>query len=186
MIALALVILNWIIIEIIANAGRFDLLQGQQNIALALILMAPVFDLTIRGLVKHLTPPLHGEGPIAERAYHQTKQSYVRIGRVILIVAEILVVARLWDIKLLHLAKAGFGEQFAGRGVGALLILAAGYLAWELVNIWANRNLANEQSVDAPNMAGGEGGEAGASRLATVLPIVHMTLQITVPFFKAS
>ena len=177
LIAIALVFLNWIAIEIIINAGRIDLLQGQQNVALALILLAPVFDTMIRGLVRHLTPPLQGEGPIAERAYHQTKQSYVRIGRVILIVAEILIIARLWDIKLLHLAKAGLGEQFASRGIGALLILAVGYLAWELVNIWANRNLAKEQTDAASNLASGEG---AASRLASVLPIVHLTLQVTI------
>jgi small-conductance mechanosensitive channel len=179
-IAIALVFLNWVVIEIIIDAGRFDLLQGQQNVALAIILLAPVFDMMIRGLVKHLMPPLQGEGPIAEQAYHQTKQSYVRIGRVILIVAEIIIIARLWDIKLLHLAKAGLGEQFAGRGVGALLILAAGYLAWELVNIWANRNLAKEQTEGAPASEGGEGGGAGSSRLATVLPIVHLTSQATI------
>ncbi len=177
LIAMALVFLNWVIIQIIAIAGRFDLLQGQQDVALALILMAPVFDTMIRGLVKHLTPPLQGEGSIAERAYHQTKQSYVRIGRGILIVAEILIIARLWDIKLLQLAKAGLGAQFAGRGVGALLILAAGYLVWELVNIWANRNLAKEQTDAASKLASGEG---GASRLASVLPIVHLALQATI------
>jgi small-conductance mechanosensitive channel len=176
-IAIALVFLNWVLIEIIADTGRFDLLQGQQNVALALILLAPVFDTAIRGLVRHLTAPLQGEGPIAEQAYHQTKQSYVRIGRVVLIVAEILVIARLWGIKPLQLAEAGFGAQFAGRGVGALLILAAGYLAWELVNIWANRKLVNEQAEGAPSMEAGEGGGAGSSRLATILPIVRVVSQ---------
>ncbi len=182
LIAMALVFLNWVIIQIIAIAGRFDLLQGQQDVALALILMAPVFDTMIRGLVKHLTPPLQGEGSIAERAYHQTKQSYVRIGRVILIVAEILIIARLWDIKLLQLAKAGLGAQFASRGIGALLILAAGYLVWELVNIWANRNLAKEQTDTDSKLASGEG---GASRLASVLPIVHLALQATIVVIAA-
>ncbi len=179
-ISIALVFLNWVLIEIIINAGRFDLLQGQQNVALAIILLAPVFDTMIRGLVKHLTPPLQGEGPIAERAYHQTKQSYVRTGRVILIVAEILIVAGLWDIELLYLAKAGLGAQFASRGVGALLILAAGYLAWELVNIWVNRSLAKELTEAATNLEAGEGGAGGVSRLASVLPIVHLALQATI------
>ena len=139
--------------------------------------MAPVFDTMIRSLVKHLTPPLQGEGPIAERAYHQTKQSYVRIGRVILIVAAILIIAGLWEVELLDLAKTSLGARFAARGLGALLILAVGYLAWELVNIWVNRNLAKEQTDAAANLASGEG---GASRLASVLPIVHMALQATV------
>ena len=179
-IAIALVILNWMLIEIIANAGRLDLLQGQQSIALAFILMAPVFDLMIRGLVRHVTPSLQREGPIAEQAYHQTRQSYVRIGRVILVVAEIFIVARLWDVKLLHLAEAGLGAQFSGRGVGALLILAAGYLAWELVNIWVNRNLVNEQTEAIPNVEIGEGGGGGASRLASVLPIVRLALQVAI------
>jgi hypothetical protein len=176
-IAIALVVLNWVLIEIIASAGRFDLLQGQQNVALALILLVPVFDTVIRGLVRHLMPPMQGEGPVAEKAYHQAKQSYVRIGRIILMVAGILIVARLWGIKPLQLAEAGFGAQLAGRGVGALLILAAGYLAWEMLNCWANGKLANEQPEGAPDMGGGEGGGSGGSRLATVLPIVRYASQ---------
>ena len=65
----------------IAAAGRFDLLRnGQQYTTLATLLAAPVLDTMIRGLVKHLVPPMRGEGLVAEAAYRSTKRSYIRIG----------------------------------------------------------------------------------------------------------
>ncbi|MDA9981365.1 hypothetical protein N9H39_01200 [Gammaproteobacteria bacterium] len=36
------------------------------------------------------------------------------------------------------------GPQIAANGVGFLLIIAIGYLAWEIVNLWINRKLARE------------------------------------------
>jgi moderate conductance mechanosensitive channel len=169
-ISIALVILNWVVIEIIANAGRYDLLRGQQNVALALILLTPAFFLAIRGLVSALMPPMTGEGQLAQQAYDKTKRSYVRVGEVTLVVVEVLIVARLWDVRLISLASAGLGEEVASRGVGALIILAVGYLAWEAVNIWAYRSLA---ATPAP-------GHGSTSRLATVLPVLRLTAQIAI------
>ncbi len=181
-IALALILINWLLVETIVSLQRFDLLRGQENLTLLLIGIAPVLDTMIRGLVRHLTPPMIGEGPVAERAWHATKRSYVRIGRVILIGLFILLIANLWGINLRSLASNSFGAQFAARAVEALLLLAGGYLAWEFVTMRINRRLAREHTeagidMESDEPGGGEGGGTGLSRLATILPLLLRLLQ---------
>lgn len=183
-IAMGIVIANWLLVETIVSLGRFDLLRGQEHIVMILVIMAPVFDTMIRGLVRHLHPPLTGEGIIAERAHAASRHGYVRIGRVLFIVAGIVIIALSWNIDLNNLAESGFGARFAGLLIETIFILAAGYLAWEVVTLWINGKLAREMSAAGIDMdseeLGNEGGEAAGSRLSTVLPLILGTLQAAI------
>lgn len=184
--AICLVALTWILVEMIAAQGRFDLLaDGQQYITLFALLCAPALDTMVRGLVKHLVPPMRGEGLIAEAAYRSTKRSYVRIGRTIVVAALIVLIAKIWGIDFRNLASAGLGARIAGTLFENLFILAIGYLVWELVSLWLNRKLADEQTaagidLEAEEPGGGEGGGAGGSRLSTVLPLMKLCAQVTI------
>ena len=168
----------WWVVEIIASYKLFELLAGFPHIlTILLIAYAPFIDTVVRGLVRHLTPPMRGEGVVAEAAYQSTKRSYVRIGRVVAFVFVMALIGRIWGIDFTNLAEAGVGAQFAGRFIEILMVIAVGYLVWELVSLWINRKLAAEQtalgfdlSEDEPG--GGEGGGAGGSRLSTVLPLL--------------
>jgi small-conductance mechanosensitive channel len=82
----------------------------------------------------------------------------------------------LWGVNLRNLAEAGFGAQVAANAVGFLLILALGYLAWEVTNLMINKRLAQE----APGEESGAEGGTGQSRISTILPILRMTLQATI------
>lgn len=183
--ALFLIILGWIVVEIIVSRGQFQLLQGgKQYITLGLLLMSPAMDTAIRGLVKHLAPPMQGEGAIAEMAWRSTKRSYIRIGRVIVFGIVILLIAGIWDIDFTNLASAGVGIQLAAKLITMCMILAAGYLVWEVLTLFINRKLANEMTaagIDPESEeVGGEGGGAGGSRLSTVLPLTRLAVQTTV------
>lgn len=66
-----------------------------------------------------------------------------------------------------------------------LFILAIGYLVWEIVSLWLNRKLANEQTaagvdLESEEPGGGEGGGAGGSRLSTVLPLLKLGIQAAI------
>ena len=169
---------TWLIVNIIVSYGAFHLLVGGTAYKMMFLLaFAPAMDTGIRGLVRHLVPPMTGEGELAERAHRATKRSYIRIGRVIVFAIVLIVIARIWGIDLSNLAAAGVGAQLAGRLIEIMIILATGYLVWELVSLYINRKLAAEQTAagldpteDEPG--GGEGGGAGGSRLATVLPLL--------------
>ncbi|MEM9550323.1 MAG: mechanosensitive ion channel domain-containing protein [Pseudomonadota bacterium] len=168
----------WVIVTILAGLGQLSLLiQGAHYTTLFWLLVTPAFDTAIRGLVRHLVPPMSGEGAIAEMAYQSTKRSYIRIGRVLVMGAVVLIIAGAWDLDL------GIGEgERPGVGdnlVGFLMTLVIGYITYEVVSLWINRRLAAEQTSRevTSDEIGGEGGGGSGSRLATVLPLVRMTAQ---------
>jgi small-conductance mechanosensitive channel len=175
---IGLVIVTWFMVQIIVTYEMWDLLVGAPSVKMILLLAyAPVMDTMVRGLVRHLIPPMTGEGLVAERAYQSTKRSYIRIGRIIVFGLVILAIGKIWGIDFANLATAGIGAQFAGRFFEIMMIVAIGYLVWEVVSLWINRKLAAEQTADGFDLsedepAGGEGGGAGGSRLSTVLPLL--------------
>lgn len=175
---IGLVVFMWWVIEIIISYKLWDLLVGWPHILTILLVgYSPFTDTVVRGMVRHLTPPMRGEGVVAEAAYRSAKRSYIRIGRVLAFVLVLTIIGRIWGIDFANLAEAGVGAQFAGRLIGILGIVAVGYLVWEIVSLWINRRLAAERTMagfdlteDEPG--GGEGGGVGGSRLSTVLPLL--------------
>ncbi|MEL7090404.1 MAG: mechanosensitive ion channel domain-containing protein [Pseudomonadota bacterium] len=175
---------TWMLVNIVVSFENFALLQRNPHyVTMFLLIMAPALDTAVRGVVRHVVPPMQGEGPVAERAYYATKRSYIRIGRVLVIATVILLITNAWQIDLTNLAAAGVGARIAGRLVEFLMAIAFGYLVWELVSLWINRKLAAEQTAlgDADvEEFGGDGGGAGGSRLSTVLPLVLLTARIVI------
>jgi small-conductance mechanosensitive channel len=172
---------NWFLIMILIGAERYDLLQGQQNDVLFLLLLAPVLDTMVRGLVKNLMPPMKGDGPIAERAFVDAKRAWIRIGRVMIAALLIVMAAKSWQINSDAVANGGSGLAALAGLLKAMMILAIGYLMLEFASLWSNRLLANEMTTASTDPEaqedGGEGGARGASRLSTVLPLVRITVQ---------
>ncbi|MFT5785965.1 MAG: small-conductance mechanosensitive channel [Ascidiaceihabitans sp.] len=175
----------WWIIQIVVSYGNFALLDGAPHYkTMTLLLFAPAMDTLIRGLVRHLTPGMTGEGPIAERAYLSAKRSYIRIGRVVVLCIVIMMIAGFWGMSATNVASAGVGEQLAAKLMEFLVIIAIGYLIYELVSLYINRKLAAEQTAAGympdEEAVGGDGGGAGGSRLSTVLPLILMVAQSTI------
>ena len=83
-IIVGITIAAWFMVEIIVTYELWSLLAGAPQVKMFILLAyAPVMDAMVRGLVRHLTPPMTGEGVVAERAYISAKRSYIRIGRII-------------------------------------------------------------------------------------------------------
>ena len=176
---------TWVLVSIIAYYELFGLLQQAPHYwMMILLLMAPALDTLVRGMVRHLTPPMTGEGPLAEKAYAATKAAYTRIGRVIVFGLVVLAIGWIWNIDFGNLAASGVGAVMAARLIEVLIVLAMGYLVFEVVALWINRLLAAEHtkagSPQDEEMGAGEGGAAGGSRLATVLPLLRGVLRVTV------
>ncbi len=129
MTCIVLIGVNWLLIQFVVSTGSGAITPGKGALAFALIIMAPFLDTMLRALVIHLAPPIQGEGPVAERAYRDTRLCIVRMGRIVLIVALIVIIGKMWGVSLRNLAEARLGAQMAASGVGALLIVALGYLA---------------------------------------------------------
>lgn len=172
----ALVAFNWLFLQFVLSAGHEALSPQRSATAIALIVLAPFLDTIVRGIAAHLVPSEEGKTEVVANAFHETRLSYIRIGRIALIGVLILIIGKLWGVSLRNLAEAGFGAQVAANAVGFLLILALGYLAWEVTNLVINRRLAREVPEEAAVVEGG----SGQTRMATILPILRMTLQATI------
>jgi small-conductance mechanosensitive channel len=179
-ISIAIFVSHWLITRFILSTGYTDLSPARGALIMLLVIVVPFLDTIVRGIASHLVPPMEGEGPIAEKAQEATRLSYIRVGRVVLIVVVLLLVVRLMGLSLRNLAEAGLGAQFASNLVGFFLILAVGYMAWELTSVVINRKLAREMQAQGgghESESGGEGGGVGGTRMATILPILKLTLQ---------
>ena len=187
-IIVGITIAAWFMVEIIITYELWSLLAGAPQVKMFILLAyAPVMDAMVRGLVRHLTPPMTGEGVVAERAYLSAKRSYIRIGRIIAFAIVVVAIGQIWGIDFTNLATAGVGAQFAGRFIEILVVLALGYLFWELVSLWINRRLAAEQTAAGFDLTeeepgGGEGGGIGGSRLSTVLPLLLGVMKVAIGF----
>lgn len=174
-------LVTWLVVQVLSGHGLFKLLLTTPHYTTMFwLLLAPIFDTAIRGLVRHLLPPMIGEGAVAEAAYKSTKRSYIKIGRVIVGLFVVLRVAESWNLDLRNLAAAGVGERFAANTVEFIMTVATGYVIYELVSLYVNRKLAKEQTSIGPvegDVGGGEGGGAGGSRLTTVLPLALISAQ---------
>nr|WP_245230995.1 mechanosensitive ion channel family protein [Zongyanglinia huanghaiensis] len=179
--AVAVALVTWIVVQVLSGSGHIKLLlTAPHYTTMFWLLLAPAIDTAIRGLVRHLQPPMIGEGAVAEAAYKATKRSYIKIGRVIAGLFVVLRVAAAWNLDLRNLAAAGVGERFAANFVEFTMTVATGYVIYELVSLYVNRQLAKEQTslgVVEEDAAGGEGGGAGGSRLTTVLPLALVSAQ---------
>ncbi|MFK7874340.1 MAG: mechanosensitive ion channel domain-containing protein [Paracoccaceae bacterium] len=176
---------TWWLVNILVSYEAFGLLRTAPHYkTMGLLMFAPLMDTTIRGLVRHLVPPMQGEGTVAERAYQATKRSYIRIGRVIVFGLVLIAMAGFWGMSPASIATAGVGAQLAAALLEFLMILSIGYLLYELVSLYINRKLASEMTASGfdPDSAevGGDGGGAGGSRLSTVLPLILAVSRVTI------
>jgi small-conductance mechanosensitive channel len=167
----------WWLSRIIISYGNLELLASAPHYkTMLLLIFAPAMDTLVRGLVRHLTPAMTGEGPVAERAHYATKRSYIRIGRVVIFAVVVLSIADFWGMSATSIAAASVGAQFAASIIEFLVIISVGYLLYEAVSLYINRKLAAEQTAAGYNPdeeeIGGDGGGAGGSRLSTVLPLI--------------
>lgn len=175
----------WLLIQFIISTGASNITPGRGTMILILIVILPFLDTMVRGIAGHLVPPMEGKGLIAETAYQDTRLSYVRIGRVFLFSLLVFMIAKLLGFDLRDIASAGLGTEIAANAIGFLMILAAGYIAIEVVSLWINRRLVKEMPAAENSGDNSDGGGAGKTRMATILPILSMTLKVTIILLTA-
>ncbi|WP_299353191.1 mechanosensitive ion channel family protein [uncultured Shimia sp.] len=173
---------TWVLVGVLSAVDMVAPLgHGAHYYTMFVLLAVPVIDTAIRGIVRHVVPPMIGEGAVAEDAYRATKRSYVRIGRVIALGIVMMLIARAWDASLSSLLResAGIADNLFSFGMTCVV----GYVAYEAVSLWINRRLAAEHTamgMSQDDADAGEIGGAGASRLSTVLPLALVSARSTI------
>ena len=99
--------LVWLIIQFVISTGSGAITPARGALSLALIVVLPFIDTMVRGISNHLVPEMEGSGPVAEKAYEESRQSYVRIGRIFLFVVIVILLAKLLGFDLRELAASG-------------------------------------------------------------------------------
>jgi small-conductance mechanosensitive channel len=182
--AIAVSIGMWWLVETMVSMGKTEILSSAPHFkTMALLLLAPALDTLVRGVVRHIMPPMLGVGTVAKRAHHATEVSYVRIGRVIVFGLVVIQIARFWGLTIGQFATNAVGGAYAENIIKALMTILVGYLLWEIVSVVVNRKLAAEMTAsgDVPNEEDiGDGGGDGKSRLSTVLPLILLTARATI------
>jgi small-conductance mechanosensitive channel len=175
-ISIAVMVAQYLAVQTAQALGTYEFSPASGIAIISLVVLAPFLDTMFRGVIKHLVPPMIGEGPVAEAAYLKTKQSYARICRILLIAILVVIIFRLWGVSFRNIAAAGVGAKLAANMMGSIFVLVIGYLVWELANLWINRHLAKDQPDTGVQVEGDEGGGGAKSRIATVLPLIRVTL----------
>ncbi|AXI45500.1 mechanosensitive ion channel protein [Sulfitobacter sp. SK012] len=178
-VSMILVSLNWLTQQLLLANDVSTIPPSRSLAGLVLIVAAPFLDTMLRGFVKHLVPDPKGTSEVALNAVEQIKHSYVRVGRVVLAAVLVLTIGKLWGLSLSDFEEGTLGQNIAANGVQFLLVVAVGYIVWEFANLWVNNKLS-EELPDAEQGEETEAGGAGKSRLASVLPLIHMALQATI------
>ena len=178
-VSMILVSLNWLTQQLLLSNDVTTIPPSRSLTGLVLVVAAPFLDTMLRGFVKHLVPKPKGTSSVALNAVEQIKFSYVRVGRVVLAAFLVLAIGKLWGLSMGDFKEGSLGQNIAANGVQFLLVIAIGYIIWEFVNLWVNNKLAEEQP-DEEQGEDVEAGGAGKSRLASVLPLIHMALQVTI------
>ncbi|MGI9479136.1 MAG: mechanosensitive ion channel domain-containing protein [Hyphomicrobiaceae bacterium] len=185
-IAMALVIAHWFIVEIIVATGNATPgILPVMMITLATLIGLPFLDHAIRALVCNLAPVNGDATPPLQAAHRETQHGLTRCGRVVLGLAGILGILKLWGVDPHALAEQGVGARFASGSIDILLIALVCYAIWEFVTIVSERQLAIERAVmgidevEGEAMAEGEGGK-GETRLATIVPLVRLAARIVI------
>ncbi len=177
--AMVVITCSWILVEVLVAQGELKKIgNGVQYSTMFILLLAPVLDTVIRGLVRHLTPAIIGEGAIALKAYNATKRCYIRMSRVVASLFIIYFISSIWGIDASSFESTNIGAQFFVNLLEFIVIVATGYMIWELTTLWLNTKLAMERiaSGESDSEQGAEGG-TGRSRLSTVLPLIIWFVQ---------
>ena len=166
------IILYFITIFILANGG-IDVGYGRGLGTAGILLLLPHLDAMLE------------RSAITQRVAAHGKDNFriviLRALRIAVIGTVVLILTRLWDFDIQAVASAGLGDRISNSLTSIALTALVAYVLWEFTRIAIDRKMA-EESGPAPEEAesGGEGGGQGASRLSTLLPLIKITLQVTI------
>jgi moderate conductance mechanosensitive channel len=154
-------------------------LTSRGILSLALVILLPMVDLAlVRALaaMKAKDAAAQADGSGALPAYEPVLRKAIHI---VVVVAGALLLADIWSVNLMTMAERGMGERVSGALLGILVILLLSYMLWQFARTAIERTLKLEGGMPA-QVTDDEAVSTVASRLGTILPILRITLQVTI------
>lgn len=156
---------------LIGNVATEDTSPGL--LALGLFVAVPAIDI----IAGHFLAAQCGNNSALAGAIRRTL-------RVILFVGATAIFLSLWGVDINRLEEAGVAGWLIGALIDTGVVALVGYAAWQLTRAYFDNLLANEMpEADDPEgtpRSDGEGGGAGASRAATLLPLLRSVAMATI------
>jgi small-conductance mechanosensitive channel len=153
-----------------------QLRSGAGILSLLVVIVLPMVDMVLR---RALTPAAARTGgaqtfaPVLGRGVH-----------IVVTVAGVAFIARLWGIDLFALGERRLGTGISSGIVSIAVTLLLAYLAWQLVKTEIDRRIAGEGRAVAAE-PGEEGAAQAATRLRTILPLLRVFLFVTITVMAA-
>lgn len=163
--------------------GASNVLLGIANrsgvgIASVLLLVAlPIFDMALCRALAAGAAKQDGE---ASRRMPGLLSAYETIFRrgihIVVVVAGLISIGELWQLDLFGLAERSLGGKIAGSMLGVSIVILGAHLFWEIAKTAIDRRLQAEGMLadDVP-----------ATRLRTLLPILRVTVLVTIVVMAA-
>jgi small-conductance mechanosensitive channel len=98
---------------------------------------------------------------------------------IVVVVVGALLLADIWSVNLMSMAERGLGQRISGALLGILVILLLSYMLWQFARTAIERTLHREGGLPA-QLTDDEAVSTVATRLGTILPVVRVTLQVTI------
>jgi len=115
------------------------------------------------------------EVPAPAPNYHAVA---LRYGRVLMVLAILLIFVRLWNIDLAAISAQLVGERFAGASFDIGITVLLTWALWGVIRISIERKLEAEKGPSGDDDEA-EAGGVGGTRTATVLPLIRVFIKIT-------
>ncbi len=161
---------------LVAYAWEVPLSPTDALATLALLVFVPHLDAVLaRAAVEGSPVTRDAAAPLLE----DWRSIRLRVARLALWLASFWVLARIYAVDLQAVVAAGVGERLSSALFDIVLTVFLAYVGWQALRLAIDRRLADEAGPTAAGERGDEGG-AGASRLATLLPLLRVTVQIVI------
>ena len=181
-IAIALVLFIWV------RALIYTLVMqetpGGTGFGIVLLVIAvPLVDMAIRNASREYFANRRSdavsedEADVSAEARNQA--IVVRIGRILLGIVAVAILAGLLGVDILGLSESGPGAEVTQAIIEMGVVVFLSYVLWELAKAAIDRRLSQSEG-DGTGATGGEPGGTGASRLKTLLPLFRKFLMVTI------
>ena len=144
---------------------------------------AALFTIAVGLVWPGLDAALEREAALRNADNDQVAAAFMRVARLAIVCLMVFLLAIAWRVDFFAMAGAGYGEQIAGALLQVAVTLFVAYGAWQMIRIWIDRRIADEDAERAAEH-GGEPGEmemggTGLSRIRTLLPLIKRSIQLT-------
>lgn len=151
--------------------------RGEGILSLLILVALPIVDFALsKTLVSAAAAQRTDRPSILAGLVTSYKPVLRKLVHILVIVAGVLMLSKLWGLDLFGMAERSLGGQIASALLGIGLVLLIAYIAWEIARTAIDRRLAEEAAIP-------EG--SPTSRLRTLLPLMRIFVAITLVVMTA-